>query len=157
MIKTKQNIQDTAVPCRAEIGVDMIRIVICDDNQAFMETLHIKIREVLNKNGIDAVIYNYENAEDIPDHLFLECDIFFLDIDFSHKQYTGIDIARKIRKARQDSVLIFVTNFIEYAPEGYEVQAFRYLLKRDISLIRTGSSFERDSGMARSQHYRYNR
>lgn len=28
--------------------------------------------------------------------------------------------------------IIFVTNFIEYAPEGYEVQAFRYILKRDL-------------------------
>ena len=30
------------------------------------------------------------------------------------------------------AVIIFVTNYIEYAPEGYEVQAFRYSLKCDI-------------------------
>ena len=134
MIKAKQNPTDAAVPCRAEIGVNMIRIVICDDNPPFMETLRAKIREILNSKGMDAVIYNYENAESIPDYLLLECDIFFLDIDFSEKQYTGIDIARKIRQVRQDSVLIFVTNFIEYAPEGYEVQAFRYLLKKDVHI-----------------------
>ena len=43
-----------------------------------------------------------------------------------------MDIARRLRTQRSDTVLIFVTNFIEYAPEGYEVQAFRYVLKRDI-------------------------
>lgn len=132
MIKTKQNLTDTAVPCRAEIGVNMLQIIICDDNPPFMETMRTKIREILNRNRIEAVIYNYENAESIPEQLLLKCDVFFLDIDFSEKQYTGIDIARKIRKVRQDSVLIFVTNFIEYAPEGYEVQAFRYLLKKDV-------------------------
>ena len=30
------------------------------------------------------------------------------------------------------AVIVFVTNYIEYAPEGYEVQAFRYIMKKDI-------------------------
>mgnify|MGYP000641727361 CR=1 FL=1 len=30
-------------------------------------------------------------------------------------------------------MIIFITNFIQYAPEGFEVQAFRYLLKSDLS------------------------
>lgn len=132
MIKSKQNSTDTAVPCHAEIGVNMMRIVICDDNQPFMESLRTEIRKILNQNGTDAVVYTYENAEAIPDGLYSSSDVFFLDIDFAGKQYTGIDVARKIRKVRKDSVLIFVTNFIEYAPEGYEVQAFRYLLKSNI-------------------------
>lgn len=132
MIKTNINLPDTAIPCRAEIGVNMIRIVICDDNQPFMESLRAEIRAILSRNKIEAVIYTYENAEAIPEHLLATSDIFFLDIDFSGKHYTGIDIARKIRQTRENSILVFVTNFIEYAPEGYEVQAFRYLLKRDI-------------------------
>lgn len=132
MIKTNINLPDTVIPCRAKIGANMIRIVICDDNQPFMESLRAEIRAILSRNKIEAVIYTYENAEAIPEHLFATSDIFFLDIDFSGKQYTGIDIARKIRQVRENSVLVFVTNFIEYAPEGYEVQAFRYLLKRDI-------------------------
>lgn len=32
-----------------------------------------------------------------------------------------------------DTVILFVTNFIEYAPSGYEVRAFRYILKRDLN------------------------
>ena len=132
MIKTNINLPDTVIPCRAKIGVNMIRIVICDDNQPFMESLRAEIRAILSRHKIEAVIYTYENAETIPEHLLTTSDIFFLDIDFPGKHYTGIDIARKIRQTRENSVLVFVTNFIEYAPEGYEVQAFRYLLKRDI-------------------------
>lgn len=30
-------------------------------------------------------------------------------------------------------MIVFLTNFIQYAPEGFEVQAFRYLLKRDMN------------------------
>ncbi len=43
----------------------------------------------------------------------------------------GIQLARRLREARSDVIIIFVTNFIQYAPDGYEVGAFRYLLKSD--------------------------
>ena len=45
----------------------------------------------------------------------------------------GIELARKLRASNENIVIIFITNFIQYAPEGFEVQAFRYLLKADLS------------------------
>lgn len=69
-----------------------------------------------------------------PDSLrqedFPACDLLFLDIDMG--AINGIDLARQMRKYNPETVLIFVTNFSEYAPEGYEVDAFRYLAKSDI-------------------------
>ncbi len=112
----------------------MIKIVLCDDSQHFLTTLRSKIREVLDDHKMDAVIYSFGNAESIPDQTLSSADIFFLDIDFSGREYTGIDIARKIRTLNKDSMIVFVTNFIEYAPAGYEVQAFRYALKNEIHL-----------------------
>ena len=41
-------------------------------------------------------------------------------------------VARTLRRTRPDTVLIFVTNYKEYAPEGYEVNAFRYLAKGEL-------------------------
>lgn len=46
--------------------------------------------------------------------------------------FSGIDLARRLRKEKPGIVIIFLTNFIQYAPEGFEVQAFRYLLKSDM-------------------------
>ena len=68
----------------------------------------------------------------IPAQYIENCDIAFLDIDFAEKNYSGIDLAKKIREIQSNAVIIFVTNYIEYAPEGYELQAFRYVLKKDI-------------------------
>lgn len=110
----------------------MIRIVLCDDSAPFLETLSIEIRQILRRNRIEGAIYSYEYTEDVPSYLLSNCDVFFLDIDFNEKQCTGIDLAKRIRKLRPDAVIVFVTNYIEYAPEGYEVQAFRYLLKSNI-------------------------
>ncbi len=55
-------------------------------------------------------------------------DIAFLDIDMG--AYSGLELAHHIRSMNLDTILIFVTNYVRYySLEGYEVQAFRYLLK----------------------------
>lgn len=109
----------------------MIKIVLCDDNTSFLESFRSEIRDILRKNQLEGNIHLYQYAEDIPEHLISFCNIFFLDIDFSGKTYTGIDLARKIREVNFNAIIVFVTNYIEYAPDGYEVLAFRYLLKSD--------------------------
>ena len=63
--------------------------------------------------------------------LSLPYDIALLDIDMG--ETNGIELARKLRASNENIVIIFITNFIQYAPEGFEVQAFRYLLKADLS------------------------
>ena len=63
--------------------------------------------------------------------LSLPYDIALLDIDMG--ETNGIELARKLRAENENIVIIFITNFIQYAPEGFEVQAFRYLLKADLS------------------------
>ena len=48
------------------------------------------------------------------------------------KPYNGIDLARKLHNENPNAIIIFVTSYVEYAPEGYELRAFRYLLKTDV-------------------------
>ena len=110
----------------------MVRIIICDDNRKFLNRLCTDMESALDALNAKAKVYPYTQMESIPDSILNGCDIAFLDIDFEGKRYNGIDIARKIRAVRKDAVIIFVTNYIEYAPEGYEVNAFRYVLKSDI-------------------------
>ena len=110
----------------------MDKILICDDDHSFGTSLGAAVRSILDTAGRSAQIHIYERAEDIPKQILCDCDIAFLDIDFAQDGYTGIDIARQLRSLQNHAVIIFVTNFIEYAPEGYEVQAFRYLLKTEM-------------------------
>ena len=110
-----------------------MKILICDDDSRFAQQLGSQIREILKSMNKTAQIHTAQWAEEIPDILSETCDIAFLDIDFTGKRYTGIDIARRLRSKQKNTVIIFVTNFPEYAPEGYEVQAFRYLLKSTVS------------------------
>lgn len=126
-----ENVQDI-FPCTVERGRPMIRIIICDDDDVFLNKLQHAIEVALQRMAISAKIHTFNSMEKIGQPIFASCDIAFLDIDFAHTRYNGLDIARTLRKVRKDAIIIFVTNFIEYAPEGYEVQAFRYVLKIDI-------------------------
>lgn len=118
--------------CRYIGGNPMLSILICDDDSAMIDTMRSIVEGVLQENDKKARIHTFTDASLVSDQLLSGCDIALLDIDFEEAGYNGMDIARRLRTFRSDTVIIFVTNFIEYAPEGYEVQAFRYVLKRDI-------------------------
>lgn len=113
-------------------GTNMIRIALFDDDSVFMEQTRILIFEILRKNNVGANVQTFLDGDQASQEILATLDICFLDIDFAGKATSGVDIARRIRLVRQDSILIFLTNYIEYAPEGYEVQAFRYLLKSEV-------------------------
>ena len=110
----------------------MIRILLCDDDPAFLESLYAEVTGLLQNREEKAKVHKFHSMEAISDQMLSSCDLIFLDVDYQGQNYTGMDIARRLRKFRKDAVIIFVTNFIEYAPEGYEVQAFRYILKRNL-------------------------
>lgn len=53
-----------------------------------------------------------------------------LDVDL--ETTNGIALGRQLKQANPDVVLVYISAYLEFAPEGYTVHAFRYLLKRDI-------------------------
>ena len=110
----------------------MIRVLICDDDPLFLDSLYNAVVGLLSEKQIRSKVHKFQFMEEISDQMMASCDIAFLDIDYNARNYTGMDIARRLRQFRKDAIIIFVTNFIEYAPEGYEVQAFRYILKRNL-------------------------
>lgn len=107
----------------------MLSVLVCDDDAQMLERLGSVAQNTLTAQGIDARILTYSTPESLDADLLSECDIALLDIDFEGSPRNGMDIARALRAVREDAIIIFVTNFIEYAPEGYEVRAFRYVLK----------------------------
>ena len=54
-------------------------------------------------------------------------DILIFDIDMPGTN--GMDTARKIREIDKNVTIIFITNFAQYAINGYEVDAVDYIIK----------------------------
>ena len=106
-----------------------MRIAICEDNREHTEILEDMAKHWAKKVGEQIVIGCYQSAEQ-----FLFCvkdephyDLAFLDIQMS--KIDGLQLARMIRKEDKLIFLVFTTALKKYAPKGYEVSAFRYLIK----------------------------
>lgn len=100
-----------------------MEVLVCDDDQEALGRITALLAEPCRK--IRAGITATDQPEELDE--LARFDLAFLDIDM--KGMDGLTLARRLRAVRPDAVIVFVTNFIQYAPEGYEVQAFRYLLK----------------------------
>ncbi len=110
----------------------MLRVLICDDEAIMIDMMRSIVENILSEKGIKSKIYAFSDARQISNPILASSDIALLDVDFENTSYNGMDIARRLRSLRKDAIIIFVTNFIEYAPAGYEVQAFRYVLKKNL-------------------------
>lgn len=108
-----------------------MNIVVCDDNTVFAEALVREIRRYAGIKDICIKIKKYQLPEHFLAENISEYDAVFLDIEMP--QINGLDVARQLRKKYPELVIVFITSFIEYAPAGYRVNAFRYLLKKNLS------------------------
>ena len=117
---------------RTAIGQTPLQILLCDDDPDFLLEIQDELNRTLARLSMRAQIRAFTTPRDLTPELFASCDMLYLDIDFDNEDCNGIDIARRLRAVNRRALLFFVTNFIDYAPEGFEVQAFRYILKRDL-------------------------
>ena len=113
---------------RPRWGKLAMNVLICDDEPKVVEKATTILKQYCSDTDISATFHGFTDPSKV--NPLSKFDIILLDIDMS--KLNGIELARKLRANNSEAIIIFVTNFVQYAPEGYEVQAFRYLLKEDI-------------------------
>ena len=107
-----------------------MRILVCDDDAAFAGQLAEKIEAIVKPQMPRSTVDCATDAAQLRALPLAKYDLAFLDIDMG--PLNGVDLARRLHELRPDMLLIFVTNYVEYSLQGYEVQAFRYLLKAEM-------------------------
>ena len=105
----------------------MLSIAVVDDEKAFSDRLCRFIQQYTAQNGIQADVTCFEDGMDIAEDFKSKWDIIFLDIQM--KLLDGLATARRIRACDSEVIIIFVTTMAQYAINGYEVDAFDYVLK----------------------------
>ena len=75
MIDEKKNVDHRLINCSIERSVPMVRILICDDDNAFSTKLRLQIEDLLGKASQKAKIHIYESMETIGDPILRSCDI----------------------------------------------------------------------------------
>lgn len=138
---------------RAAVGQNNIKVILCDDDLDFLKALRREIERTFAKLSMKTAICAFNSPTDISPEQLAACDIAFLDIDFESEARNGIDIARTLRQVNSHALIFFVTNYIDYAPAGYEVQAFRYILKRDMGEVLERYILQAMENMAEGQEF----
>lgn len=103
-------------------------ILICDDNARDAQKIKEYLAAHLTQICVPAVLEVYSDPAQFDGLSFGHCDIAFLDIDLGGRS-NGLILARRLRSENKHAVIVFVTNFVEFAIAGYEVRALRYVLK----------------------------
>lgn len=138
---------------RAAFGQNNTKVILCDDDPVFLKELQSEIERTFIRLNMNAAITAFSSPQELPAELLAACDMVFLDIDFEKEDCSGIDIARTLRNANSHALIFFVTNYIDYAPAGYEVQAFRYILKRDMGEVLERYILQAMDNMAGDREY----
>ncbi len=111
----------------------MLKIAICDDEKNVCDYIEKRTRDYLAKVDEEAELAVFLDGTPLIDHCKEkpdDFDIIFLDIKM--KTVNGVDCAKQLRDSGVDALIVFVTSSAEYVFSGYEVKAFRYILKTDL-------------------------
>lgn len=103
-----------------------MRILICDDELEYLNTLRIHIEEYMRNHHI---LYTITALTDPTKAITEErmYDLAFLDIQMAG--LNGIVLAKQLRQRNGKIALFFITNYDEYQDDAMDLQAFRFFEK----------------------------
>lgn len=109
-----------------------MKIVICDDDKDFSTFLESRILSYCRHRNLFVDIVKYNDAKFLLEsNIILDNSVIFLDVSMPH--IDGIQAGQLISKKYPKSIIVYVSNLIEYAPISHEINnAIRYLLKSNL-------------------------
>lgn len=109
-----------------------MHFLICDDDAVFAAREEKLIREyfALHRMQVECTVCTRGEEALARQDLDLY-QVALLDVDLD--TMNGISLGRQLRQCNPELCLVYVSAYLEFAPEGYTVNAFRYILKRDLN------------------------
>lgn len=108
----------------------MLNFAVCDDNIVILNRLVKMLEGIFIENNLDAQIsFSSSSANELLNYTSNNnLDVLILDINFK-SEYSGLELAKKIRQQNRNLYLIFFTAHLEYALVAYKLKTFDYLPK----------------------------
>lgn len=104
-----------------------MKIAVCDDDQSVSGQLEEMIERIaFSSYTLDC----FSSGNELLDYLVKnneQFNIYLLDIEMPGK--SGIELAKELREADRNALIIFATSYKEYVYEVFEVLPFRFLCK----------------------------
>ena len=110
---------------------DTMHILICDDDAVFAARVETLVRDFFALRGLQVECTVCHSGEETLARRDLDLyQVALLDVDLD--TMNGISLGKQLRQCSPEICLVYVSAYLEFAPEGYTVNAFRYILKRDL-------------------------
>lgn len=105
----------------------MIRVAIVDDEAEVCSTLERYLRQYGESCGTEFSVSTFKSGVALLSADSLDFDIVFLDVMMPYMN--GMETAQNLRLTNKTCALVFVTNMIQYAVDGYAVDAMDFVVK----------------------------
>lgn len=107
----------------------MLQFAVCDDNIDELGNIVQLINQYRSSKNLNCEYAAFSNGFDLISALEKgkRFDIYCLDIIMPG--FTGIDVAKEIRRFDKTALILFFTSSPEFALESYSVKAINYVLK----------------------------
>lgn len=104
-----------------------MRIAVVEDNEDERNRLLACFKQYEQEHNAHFDIITFKDGLDFTNHYNKNFDVIYLDIQMPHMD--GMTTAKKIRKVDTTVPIVFVTNYVQYAIDGYQVDATDFILK----------------------------
>ena len=105
------------------------KIAICDDFEQDAKYIASAVNKWAEKERILLDVEVFPSADSLLFHYADHKDFDIMLLDIEMPSMSGIELAKKIRLENDAVQIIFITGFIDYIAEGYDVAALHYLMK----------------------------
>ena len=105
----------------------MIRIAIVEDAAFDRQVLRDCLREYGQETGTELQITEFTGGTAFLEQNQEDLDLIFMDIMMDGLD--GLTTARKLRRRDDKVLLVFVTSMLQYAVQGYSVDAMDFIVK----------------------------
>lgn len=110
-----------------------MKIAICDDEKEIREYLTKRVNDILADYDLDGSVECFSDGAPLVERYRSgKGDFSLILLDITMKSCDGLTAAKRIREQDGDVMIVFVTASAEYVFSGYEVRAFRYILKPEL-------------------------
>lgn len=107
----------------------MIRVAICDNEKMMVARMEEMVMAASAKRKIKAYTDTFDSTGSLMEYIKKGNDYDIIYLDIVMPEMDGVEFARKLREENSDVMLIYVSEYVEYAVRLFDVDTFRFIKK----------------------------
>ena len=112
--------------------MNVIRAVLCDNERSWIERATGILSEYGREASREIRVTSYTNPTDLLESNVPAPDVLFCDIELDDNE-SGIDLVGAVSRRWPQCQVVYVTNFLRYAPEVYVTEHLWFVLKEQFA------------------------